>query len=101
MSSRFWKNAAIATLLLLLLIGIAGLRMRSSLLAMDIGEMNKSPFWRVSTLVLLDDGERGAITRFTGDKNSNWHKFFTLASGMTVREVIENGEIALGTSSRP
>ncbi|MEJ8676485.1 hypothetical protein [Chromobacterium amazonense] len=94
MKNRFWKNATIITAIALLVICTGYLRMRSSLLAMDIGEMNKSQFWKASSLVLLDGQERSALSHFTSDKATNWHKFFTLASGMTVRQVIESGQAA-------
>ncbi|OWY40606.1 hypothetical protein CEK28_03510 [Xenophilus sp. AP218F] len=81
-----------------LLIGLAlaagvvfyAMHMRAALLGMDIAKMNGSGFWRGASAVLLTPQERGDIKQFTSDKQHDWEKFFTLASGMTVRQVIDS-----------
>ncbi|UTH76652.1 hypothetical protein [Chromobacterium sp. IIBBL 290-4] len=98
MNKTIWKKIAIGMVLLLLACGTTYKGMRSSLLGMDIADMNKSGFWKASTLVLLSDDERAAISRFTSDKHTNWHTFFTLASGLNVQQVIEKGEAKARTA---
>lgn len=95
MPTRLRKKTLIAAVIALLAAGALYLHLRATLLAKDISEMNQSPLWKTSSLVLLHADEREALRRFTEDKHSNWHKFFTLAGGMTVRQVIERGQAML------